>query len=125
MSRTRRLFNAGAIMHIRTTTPEFAYAAVTHSRLWGITRNPWNLEFSPGGSSGGAGAAVASGMTTLADGTDGGGSVRIPAFSGIFGLKTTKGRWPTDGVAPLCRTLDTIGLKKNRLGAVRSWNGSF
>lgn len=59
----QRLLDAGAIMHIRTTTPEFAYSGMTHSPLWGITRNPWNTEFTPGGSSGGAGAAVAAGMT--------------------------------------------------------------
>ena len=69
-----RLFRAGAIMHCRTTTPEFAHSGTTQSPLWGVTRNPWNLDYSPGGSSGGAGAAVAAGMTTIADGTDGGGS---------------------------------------------------
>ena len=74
-----RLFKAGAIMHIRTTSPEFAYSGATHSPLWGITPNPWNLDYTSGGSSGGAAAAIASGMTTLADGTDGGGSIRIPA----------------------------------------------
>ena len=58
-----RLLDAGAIMHARTTTPEMAHAGHTHSALWGITRNPWNLEFAPGGSSGGAGAAIATGMT--------------------------------------------------------------
>ncbi len=68
-----RLFDAGAIMHCRTTTPEFAHSGVTKSLLWGVSRNPWNLEYSPGGSSGGAGAALAAGMTTIADGTDGGG----------------------------------------------------
>ena len=64
-----RLFKAGAIMHIRTTSPEFAYSGATHSPLWGITPNPWNLEYTSGGSSGGAAAAIAAGMTTLADGT--------------------------------------------------------
>ena len=92
-----RLLDAGAIMHARTTTPEMAHAPHTHSALWGITRNPWNLEFAPGGSSGGAGAAIATGMTTLADGTDGGGSIRIPAGAcGIFGFKPPFGRNPTD-----------------------------
>ena len=92
-----RLLDAGAIMHARTTTPEMAHAGHTHSALWGITRNPWNLEFAPGGSSGGAGAAIATGMTTLADGTDGGGSIRIPAGAcGIFGYKPPFGRNPTD-----------------------------
>ena len=90
-----RLLQAGAIMIARTTTPEMAYAPMTRSELWGITRNPWNLEYSPGGSSGGSAAAVAAGMTTLADGTDGGGSIRIPASCcGLFGLKPTRARTP-------------------------------
>ena len=92
-----RLLDAGGIMHARTTTPEMAYAPYCRSALWGVTRNPWNLDFGPGGSSGGAGAAVAAGMTTLADGTDGGGSIRIPAAScGHFGYKPPFGRNPTD-----------------------------
>ena len=96
-----RLLDAGAIMHARTTTPEMAYAPYCRSDLWGVTRNPWNLEFGPGGSSGGAGASVAAGMTTLADGTDGGGSIRIPAGScGIFGYKPPFGRNPTDVAHP-------------------------
>ena len=91
----QRLFNAGIIMHARTTTPEFAHTGHCHSPLWGATRNPWNTTFSSGGSSGGAGAAVAAGMTTLADGTDGGGSVRIPSSAcGIFGVKPSFGRNP-------------------------------
>ena len=91
----QRLFNAGVIMHARTTTPEFAHTGHCHSPLWGATRNPWNTEYSSGGSSGGAGAAVASGMTTLADGTDGGGSVRIPSSAcGIHGFKPSFGRNP-------------------------------
>ena len=92
-----RLLRAGAIMHMRTTSPEFAYSGATHSPLWGITPNPWNLEYTSGGSSGGAGAAVAGGMTTLADGTDGGGSIRIPASAcGLFGYKPPYGRNPLD-----------------------------
>ena len=91
----QRLFNAGVIMHARTTTPEFAHTGHCHSPLWGATRNPWNTAYSSGGSSGGAGASVASGMTTLADGTDGGGSVRIPSSAcGIFGVKPSFGRNP-------------------------------
>ncbi|MDA1357796.1 MAG: amidase [Proteobacteria bacterium] len=97
-----RLFKAGAIMHQRTTTPEFAYSGATHSPLWGITPNPWNQEYTSGGSSGGAGAAVAAGMTTLADGTDGGGSIRIPASAcGIVGYKPPFGRNPLDRDHPL------------------------
>jgi len=97
-----RLFAAGCIMHCRTTTPEFAHAGTTHSPLWGITRNPWNLDYGPGGSSGGAGAALAAGMTTIADGTDGGGSIRIPSSAnGIFGYKPPFGRNPLDREHPL------------------------
>lgn len=97
-----RLFKSGAIMHIRTTSPEFAYSGATHSPLWGITPNPWNLEYTSGGSSGGAGAAVAAGMTTLADGTDGGGSIRIPSSAcGIVGYKPPFGRNPLDRDHPL------------------------
>ena len=97
-----RLLRAGAIMHMRTTSPEFAYSGATHSPLWGITPNPWNLEYTSGGSSGGAAAAVAGGMTTLADGTDGGGSIRIPASAcGLFGYKPPFGRNPLDRDHPL------------------------
>ena len=96
-----RLFDAGAIMHCRTTTPEFAHSGVTKSLLWGVSRNPWNLEYSPGGSSGGAGAALAAGMTTIADGTDGGGSIRLPSsINGIFGYKPPFGRNPLDREHP-------------------------
>jgi Asp-tRNA(Asn)/Glu-tRNA(Gln) amidotransferase A subunit family amidase len=98
----QRLLDAGAIMHCRTTTPEFAHTGVTASPLWGITRNPWNLEYTPGGSSGGAGAVLAGGMTTLADGTDGGGSIRIPASAtGTVGYKPPFGRNPLDLDHPL------------------------
>ena len=91
-----RLLRAGAILLGRSTTPEFALLGVTHSALWGVTRNPWNPELTPGGSSGGAGAALAAGMTTLADGSDIGGSIRIPASCcGVFGLKPAHGRVPS------------------------------
>ena len=97
-----RLLQAGAIMHVRSTTPEFAYSGNTHSPLWGQTRNPWNLEYVSGGSSGGAGALLAAGMTTLADGTDGGGSIRIPASAcGVVGYKPPFGRNPLDRDHPL------------------------
>ena len=91
-----RLKGAGAILVGKTTTPEFGHKGVTDSPLFGITRNPWNPELTPGGSSGGAGAAVAAGLGPLAVGTDGGGSIRIPAsFCGIYGLKPSFGRVPS------------------------------
>jgi Asp-tRNA(Asn)/Glu-tRNA(Gln) amidotransferase A subunit family amidase len=92
-----RLAAAGAVLVGKTTTPEFAYAGVTQSPLWGVTRNPWDLKRTPGGSSGGSGAAVAAGCVPLAEGTDMGGSIRIPAaFCGLVGLKPSLGRIPMD-----------------------------
>ncbi len=88
---------AGAIVVGKTNTPEFAHAGFTHSPLWGITRNPWDRSRTPGGSSGGAGAAVASGCVPIAEGTDMGGSVRGPAaLCGLVGLKPSIGRIPMD-----------------------------
>ena len=90
-----KLLGAGAIVIGKTTTPEFGFKGVTDSPLTGITHNPWDLSKTSGGSSGGAGAAVAAGLGPLAIGTDGGGSIRIPAsFNGIFGLKPSLGRVP-------------------------------
>lgn len=92
-----RMRGAGGVFLGKTTTPEFGWKGATDSPVTGITRNPWNLERTPGGSSGGAAAQVAAGIGPLAQGGDGGGSIRIPAsFSGIFGLK------PTQGVVPYC-----------------------
>ena len=89
----QRMLDAGAIVHARTTAPEFSCALFTHSRLHGVTRNPWNPEFGVGGSSGGSGAALASGTTTLASGSDIGGSIRAPAsFNGVVGFKPPYGR---------------------------------
>lgn len=89
------LSGAGGILVGKTTTPEFAHSSFTQSPLWGVTRNPWNVEHTAGGSSGGSGAAVASGCVPLAEGTDMGGSVRIPAsLCGIVGLKPSFGRIP-------------------------------
>ena len=123
-----RLLNAGAIMHVRTTTPEFAYSGQCHSPLWGITRNPWNIDYSSGGSSGGAGAAVAAGMTTLADGTDGGGSIRIPASAcGIVGYKPPFGRNPLDRdhpgesilkYGPMTRNVADAALMQNVMSGI-------
>ena len=90
-----RLKGAGAIIIGKTTTPEFGHKAVTESPLLGITRNPWNPALTSGGSSGGAAVAVATGLGPLAVGTDGGGSIRVPAsFCGIYGLKPSFGRVP-------------------------------
>lgn len=90
-----RLLEHGAVPVGKTTTPELAWKAVTDSPLTGITRNPWDTSRTPGGSSGGAAAAVAAGMAPLALGTDGGGSVRIPAaFTGTVTIKPTYGRVP-------------------------------
>lgn len=91
----RRLRAAGAIVVAKTTTPEFGHKGLTDSLLSGITRNPWNLERTSGGSSGGAGAAVAAGLGPLGVGTDGAGSIRGPAATcGIVGLKPTRGMVP-------------------------------
>jgi aspartyl-tRNA(Asn)/glutamyl-tRNA(Gln) amidotransferase subunit A len=88
-----KLLAAGAIMIGKTTTPEHGFKAVTDSPLTGVSRNPWDLGKTCGGSSGGAGAAVAAGLGQLAAGTDAGGSIRIPAsFNGIFGIKPSFGR---------------------------------
>ncbi|MCH8504065.1 MAG: amidase, partial [Ectothiorhodospiraceae bacterium] len=79
----------------KVTTPEFGWKGITDSPLCGVTRNPWNTETTPGGSSGGSSAAIALGMAPLSLGTDAGGSIRIPAgFTGIFGHKPTQGRCP-------------------------------
>ncbi|MCX6005067.1 MAG: amidase family protein [Chloroflexi bacterium] len=90
-----RLAAAGAIVIGKTNTSEFGWMALTDNRLFGPTHNPWNLELTPGGSSGGAAAVVALGMGPLAIGSDGGGSIRVPAsFCGVFGFKPSFGRVP-------------------------------
>ncbi len=111
-----RLRAAGAIFHIQTTVPEFYVWMTTATPLWGVTRNPWNLAFTPGGSSGGSGAALAAGFTTLALGSDMGGSIRIPSSQcGLYGFKPPFGRVPTSEVpyetqGPMARSFDDLNL---------------
>jgi amidase len=110
------LRKAGVLMHIQTTAPEFFLAGVTWSHLWGVTRNPWNMRYTPGGSSGGSCAALASGFTTLAIGSDMGGSIRIPSsMGGLYGFKPPFGRVPTSEVSyesfgPMGRTFEDMNL---------------
>lgn len=90
-----RLRKAGFLFIGTTNVPEFALMGITEPKFHGPTRNPWDPERTPGGSSGGAGSAVASGMSSIATGSDGGGSIRIPAaYCGLFGLKPSRGRVP-------------------------------
>jgi aspartyl-tRNA(Asn)/glutamyl-tRNA(Gln) amidotransferase subunit A len=131
---TARLREHGAVLLGKTTTPEFGWKGVTDSPLTGITRNPWNKAKTPGGSSGGAAAAVAAGMGPLAVGTDGGGSIRIPcAFTGIFGIKASFGRvpaWPLSPfgtvahVGPMTRSVTDAALMLNVLALpdARDWH---
>jgi aspartyl-tRNA(Asn)/glutamyl-tRNA(Gln) amidotransferase subunit A len=128
-----RLRESGAILLGKNTTPEFGWKGVTDSPLTGITRNPWNPAKTPGGSSGGGAAAVASGMGPLTLGTDGGGSIRIPcAFTGLFGLKPSFGRvpaWPLSPygtvahVGPMSRTVRDTALLMNVIAQpdARDW----
>jgi len=116
-----RLRESGAVILGKTTMPELSVIPVTTSIAFGATLNPWDLSRSPGGSSGGAAAALAAGLCTLAVGTDGGGSIRLPAaFTGLFGHKPTLGRvpyWPgqTDRTVagPIARTATDAGLMLN------------
>jgi aspartyl-tRNA(Asn)/glutamyl-tRNA(Gln) amidotransferase subunit A len=123
---TARLREAGAVILGKTTTPEFGWKGLGDSPLTGITRNPWSLAHSPGGSSAGAAAALAAGMGALAVGTDGGGSIRIPcAFTGLPGIKATFGRvpaWPLSpmgllaNIGPMARTVDDLALMLTVIG---------
>jgi Asp-tRNA(Asn)/Glu-tRNA(Gln) amidotransferase A subunit family amidase len=115
-----RLKAAGAILIGKTTTPEFGMLGITESELTGITGNPWDPAMTPGGSSGGAAAAVAAGVAPLAWGSDGGGSIRVPAACcGVVGLKPSMGRVPNPGpgvwsgvttVGPITRTVADAAL---------------
>ena len=117
-----RLKGAGAIVVGKTNTPEFGFTAITKNLIYGVTRSPWNLEHTPGGSSGGSSAALAGGVCPLVTASDGGGSIRIPAsFTGAFGLKPSYGRVPrgpearwdhgqTSVYGPLTRTVTDAAL---------------
>ncbi|MHA1987815.1 MAG: amidase [Promethearchaeota archaeon] len=95
----RRLRDAGIVILGKTNTPSFGYKGETDNLIFGVTKNPWNLERTPGGSSGGAASAVASGLGPVGIGSDGGGSIRIPScFCGVYGLKSTFGRVPQSGM---------------------------
>jgi aspartyl-tRNA(Asn)/glutamyl-tRNA(Gln) amidotransferase subunit A len=130
---TARLREHGAVLLGKTTTPEYGWKGVTDSPLTGITRNPWDRSRTAGGSSGGSAAAVALGMGPLSAGTDGGGSIRIPAaFCGIVGLKPTYGRvplWPASPfgtlshAGPMVSTVADAALMLNVLAEpdVRDW----
>ncbi len=119
----QRIIDAGGIVHARTTAPEFSSAIVTWSFLHGVTRTPWNLAITSGGSSGGSGASLAAGSTTLASGSDIGGSIRIPAaMNGLVGFKPPWGRvpefWPWNrepyaASGPLARTVSDVVLFEN------------
>ena len=114
-----KLRAAGAIFPFQTTVPEFCISCMTWSRMYGVTRNPWNLFYGVGGSSGGSGAALAAGFCTLATGTDMGGSTRIPsAMNGVYGFKPPFGRVSTCANAycscgPMARTFDDMVLMQN------------
>jgi len=126
-----RVRRAGAIILGKTNTPEFGLSGTTENKLGDACRNPWNPERTPGGSSGGAAAALVSGLCTLATGSDGGGSIRIPAsFSGVFGIKPSQGRVPRFGgygrpaanqfsqSGPMSRTVDDAALLLQVLAGV-------
>jgi len=129
-----RLREAGAVLIGKTTTPEFGWKGSTDSPLSGVTRNPWNRARTPGGSSGGSAAALAARFTPLALGTDGGGSIRIPAsFSGIYGLKPSFGRVPAyplspfgtvAHIGPMSRTVRDTALLLNAIARpdARDWH---
>lgn len=118
-----KILKAGGIVHARTATPEFSCTVTTHTKLWGVTRNPWNLSLTPGGSSGGSAASLASGTSALATGSDIGGSIRVPSSTcGLFGIKPTFGRNPADSPfnldqyavdGPLARTAKDMVLLQN------------
>ena len=121
-TQVRRLSEAGAVLVGQTTASEFGGINVTSTRLHGTTRNPWNLERTPGGSSGGTAAAVAGGLLPIASGGDGGGSIRIPAgFTGTFGLKSNFGRIPKGPFAHQIPHTVTIGCISRSVRDTARW----
>jgi aspartyl-tRNA(Asn)/glutamyl-tRNA(Gln) amidotransferase subunit A len=129
-----RLRAAGAIVIGKTNAPEFGYTAITKNLVYGVTRSPWNLEHTPGGSSGGSSAAMAGGVLPLVTASDGGGSIRIPAsFTGCFGLKVSFGRIPhgpteqwdygdTSVVGPLTKTVEDAALFLDQVVGASPWD---
>ncbi len=122
-----RIKQAGGIIHARTTTSEFAFGWITASRLWGVTRNPWNTARTPGGSSGGAAASLAAGTSTLAIGADSAGSIRVPAsLCGVVGFKPPHGRVPdpVEGhdsysvIGPMARSVADCTLLQNVISGI-------
>ena len=117
-----RLRAAGAVLAAQTTASEFGGINCTSTKLHGTTRNPWNLERTPGGSSGGSAAAVAGGIFPIASGGDGGGSIRIPAgFTGLFGLKSTFGRIPRGPHAQQPPLTVTVGCVSRSVRDTARW----
>ncbi|BDD02148.1 amidase (plasmid) [Persicobacter psychrovividus] len=118
---TQKLLDAGVIPLIQTTVPELYLNFVTHSKAWGVTRNPWNPQYSVGASSGGSGAALAAGYVTLATGSDMGGSIRIPAsVNGLYGFKPCFGEVftetplaPFSGTGPMARNATDMIMMHN------------
>ena len=119
----QRILDAGGIPHARSATPEFSSAHVCWSRKWGVTRNPWNPDYTPGGSSGGAAASLAAGTAMLATGSDIAGSIRLPAACcGVVGLKPAHGRVPIEPPfnmdpycheGPMARSVGDLALFQN------------
>ena len=115
-----RLRAAGAIVLGKTNVPEFTLEGYANNDLFGVTRNPWNLALTPGGSSGGAAAGVAAGLVPAAIGTDGGGSIRRPAgHNGLVGWKPSVGRFPRiDGLPAILTDFETVGTLTRTIGDV-------
>ena len=129
-----RLRAAGAIVIGKTNAPEFGYTAITKNLVYGVTRSPWNLDRTPGGSSGGSSAAMAGCVLPLVTGSDGGGSIRIPAsFTGTFGLKVSFGRIPrgpfdqweyqdTAVYGPITKTVEDAALFLDQVVGASPWD---